>query len=121
MSKIRFTFASLAITALCGLSSVQAQQKIPVQPGTLGQPSQLGTRPIGTPTDQDGRYEARRVSSDHEGLSVKEAIVQKLKKANEAEIEIAKLAIAKSDNQQVKQFAQTIVQDHYPRARTGRG
>jgi predicted outer membrane protein len=45
-------------------------------------------------------------------MSVQEAIVMKLRRANEAEIELAQLAQQKSENNEIKQFAQTLIQDH---------
>ncbi len=125
MSRLSFTVASLVVAALCTLHQASAQQPTPatpIPPDQLGQPNQPGTLPDrlqtdqadGSQNDQSDRYEARRVTGDtnQQGMTVKEAIVQKLKKANEAEIELAKLAIQKTDNEEVKQFAQTLVQDH---------
>jgi len=45
-------------------------------------------------------------------VTVAEALVQKLRKANEAEIELAQMAEEMSDNQEVKQLAATLIQDH---------
>lgn len=41
-----------------------------------------------------------------------QVIVQKLQKANDAEIELANLALQRSDNEQLKQFAQMLVKEH---------
>ncbi|EMI22902.1 putative secreted protein [Rhodopirellula maiorica SM1] len=132
MSTLRFSAAVLAIAAIPGLSSAYGQTTLdqpgvqideraaqqgqttdqPGQPTTL--PSQITDQPAGTQNDQGDRYEARRVAtnSQQQAPTVKQALVQKLIKANEAEIEIAKLAQQKSDNQQVKRLAQTMIQDH---------
>ncbi|TWT91887.1 DUF4142 domain-containing protein [Neorhodopirellula pilleata] len=104
MSKTRFALATVAFATLCTLSPLRAQQN-------------AGTPPVdlpGSQINQSERYEARRASADNnqQGLTVKEAIVKKLHKANQAEIELAKMAIEKTDNDDVKQFAQTLVQDH---------
>ncbi|TWU08515.1 DUF4142 domain-containing protein [Stieleria varia] len=120
MSKLSFTFASLAIAAFCGLQSVQAQQPLPGQPISPTPPGTEVIRPTeqqaGVQNDQGDRYEARRVSVDSQsnqhGLTVREAIVQKLQKTNEAEIELAKMAMQRTDNQELKQLAQMIIQDH---------
>jgi predicted outer membrane protein len=126
MSKIRFVVATFAIASLCGLSTGQAQQVTlpptdvspgtPAQPAQLpGQPAQIDTQPLGTQTVQDDRYEARRVTNDsnsQQGQTLKEAIVQKLRKANEAEIELAKMAMEKTNNKDVRELTKTIVQDH---------
>ncbi len=117
MSRLCFTVASIAIAAFCTLPNTPAQQPAPttpIPPDNLGQPNQPGALPDRSQTDQADRYEARRVTSDssQQGPTVKEAIIQKLRKANEAEIELANLATQKADNEEVKQFAQMLVQDH---------
>ena len=129
MSKLRFSAAALSVAAISGLSTAAAQttfdqpgvQTSPpiVQPNQPGQPttlpSQITDQPAGSQNDQSDRYEARRVatnSQQQQGPTVTQALVQKLIKSNEAEIELAKLAQQKSDNQEVKQFAQMLIQDH---------
>ncbi|TWU25417.1 hypothetical protein Pla52o_17180 [Novipirellula galeiformis] len=127
MSKLRFAAAVLSIAVIPGLSNVQGQttsdQPIvkpappavePGQPPTS--PGESTDQPKGAQTDQDDRYEARRVSASaqkqQQGVTIKQALVQRLIKVNDAEIELAKLAQQKSDNDELKQFAQMIVQDH---------
>ncbi|WP_442510022.1 DUF4142 domain-containing protein [Novipirellula sp. SH528] len=133
MSKLRFSAVVLSIAAIPGLSNAFAQTTLdqpsvlpgqpvtqpqqpleqPGQPNTL--PGQITNQPTGTQTDQGDRYEARRVASStpqQQGPTVKQALVQKLIKENEAEIELAKLAEQKSDNQEVKQLAQTLIREH---------
>ncbi len=119
MSKIRFTIATLAVTSFCGLADAQTTQVLPAQTSPPPvQPVAPAQQPLpqqnGSIVDQADRYESRRVVTDskQQGPTVKEAILHKLQKANEAEIELAKLAIQKSDNEDVKKLAQTIVQDH---------
>ncbi len=121
MTKLRFTAAALTIAAFSGFSVSTAQsptnravgQQLPA-----GQPSTLSGQAIqqqpGSPTAQTGQHPTYQASgqSQQEGLTVKEAIVQKLIKANEAEIELAKLAQQKSDNEELKQLASTIIKDH---------
>jgi predicted outer membrane protein len=46
------------------------------------------------------------------GKTVAQVIVEKLKKANEAEIEIAKMAQQKASNEEIKQLTKTIISDH---------
>lgn len=110
MSTLRFYTAAFAIAALAGLSTAQAQT-------APDQPRLQGNQPPGTQADQNGRYEARRVSYDannlnQQGPTVVEALLRKLMKANEAEIELAKMARQKTDNQEVEELAQMIVRDH---------
>ncbi|TWT72862.1 DUF4142 domain-containing protein [Allorhodopirellula solitaria] len=122
MLKLRFTTTLLSTAAIAGLSTVNAQTTLPQpipqevpsdQSATL--PGQPTDRPVRSQTEQDGRYEARRAAQNsvqQQGPTVKEALTQKLIKANEAEIELAKLAHEKSDNEDLKQLAVTIVKDH---------
>ena len=133
MSRLRFSAVVLSIAAISGLSPAFGQTTLdqpsvlPGQPGTqpsqpLQQPGQPNTLPdqitdqsTRTQNEQGDRYEARRVptnASQQQGPTVKEALTQKLIKTNEAEIELAKLAQQKSNNQEVKQLAQTLIQDH---------
>jgi predicted outer membrane protein len=109
MSKPSFSVVALAVVAFTTLSTIQAQD-------TEQNRSRLNPdQSAGLNTDQAQRYEARRVTpdaDDRSGPTVKEAIVQKLIKANEAEIELAKLAQQKSDNQEIKQLTEMIVKDH---------
>lgn len=110
MSKLRLSFAFLGISALAGLQTALAQQSAPVKPAD---PSPRVSQPERSPGDQPDRYETRRVPYESQGAkTVKDALVEKLQKANDAEIELAKLAQQKSDNQEVKQMAQTLIQDH---------
>jgi len=119
MSQLRFTAAFLAIAALAGWTHVQAQQ---TSPGIQQQrPEQTDQRPEQTdqrdsqPTgSQTDRYEARRATTDasQPGKSLKAAIAQKLTLANDAEIELAKMAQQKVDHPELKQLTQTLIQDH---------
>ncbi|MDA8745859.1 DUF4142 domain-containing protein [Rubripirellula amarantea] len=124
MSTIRLTLASLAITAFTGFSAAQAQEDSPNQSKSLDRQSQVGHPHEGSETNQGDRYEARRASTNDDrsenahhdylaqGPTIEEAILQKLKKGNEAEIELAKLAMNKTDNEDVRQLCQTLIQDH---------
>ncbi len=58
-------------------------------------------------------YQANRVpAGDQKVTTVEEAIIGKLMKANDAEIELAKMAKEKSDNQEIKKMAEMIMKDH---------
>ena len=103
----------------------QQNQALRTQPGqapsqpaqVINQPVQAGTR-TGQPLPADGlenqRYEARRVPTEasQQGPTVQEAITSKLRQANDAEIELAEMAQERSDNDEVKELAKTIVKDH---------
>lgn len=132
MSKLRFSAAALSVAAITGLSTAVAQTTLDqpgvptsppiVQPDQPGQPTtlpgQITDQPAGSQnvqSNQSDRYEARRVatnSQQQQGPTVTQALVQKLIMSNEAEIELAKLAQQKSDNQEVQKFAQMLIQDH---------
>tara|TARA_R110002049_G_scaffold50370_3_gene143140 strand:+ start:186265 stop:187068 length:804 start_codon:yes stop_codon:yes gene_type:complete len=111
MTKTNFAVCTLAIAALIGGNHANAQQN---QVGASPLPSESQSGTAGTQSDQGDRYEARRISTDanQQGPTVKEALVQKLQKSNEAEIELAELAMNRTDNEDVKNLAQMLVQDH---------
>lgn len=98
----RFFFTLFALAAITSTAFGQAQE-FPTQSSP---PS----------ADQQDRHEARRVSPESyhsgHGPTIKEAVLKKLHKANEAEVELAKMAQQQTDNPEVRQLAQTIVQDH---------
>jgi len=79
----------MILASLAGVSSAQAQT---------------------TRTEQASATSA--ATRQQGSVTVKQAIVEKLKKANEAEIELAKLAQQKSDNAEVKQLAKMLIEDH---------
>lgn len=52
-------------------------------------------------------------ASSHQGdISIEQALVNKLRKANDVEIDLAKLALQQSDNDEVKKLAQQLIADH---------
>lgn len=105
MSKLLCTARTLSLVAFTGLTSVNAQTP-------TGQPI---NQPPGTQSNQDDRLDARGATKDsqtQQGPTVKEALTQKLIKANEAEIELAKIAQETTDNEELKQLASMIVKDH---------
>ena len=58
------------------------------------------------------QYNHSSQSQSSEGMSVEDAIAKKMIKANEAEIELAQMAMRKTDNEEIKQLTQTMVTDH---------
>ncbi|MEO9590102.1 DUF4142 domain-containing protein [Rhodopirellula bahusiensis] len=108
MLKLRFTVAAAALTVLTGLPVATAQQ------GANDNLILNGQLPTSQDQTDSGRYEARRTSTDsrQQQPTVTQAIVQKLQKANENEIELAKMAMQKTDHSELKQLTQTIVRDH---------
>ena len=68
---------------------------------------------VATPPATQRTYQANRVpAGSQEVTTVEEAIIGKLIKANDAEIELAKMAKDKSDNQEIKKLAEMIMKDH---------
>ncbi|HQX50502.1 MAG TPA: hypothetical protein PLR25_11370 [Planctomycetaceae bacterium] len=92
MSKLRFYAAALTIGALTGLSSAQADD-------TTAEAGQQANRSQNDQADRsDAQPNPQHVDAQQRGPTVREALVRKLIKANDAEIEIAKLAQKKTDN-----------------------
>lgn len=122
MSKFRFTATALAITAIFGFSAASAQNpsnQTIGKPLQAGQPTKVADKPLqqqaGSKNEQSDHSEAHRTSTNSQqpqGPTVKEALTQKLIKANEAEIELATLAQEKTENEELKQFASMLVKDH---------
>jgi predicted outer membrane protein len=140
MSRSRLAFLSMACATLASISSVFAQetpgkpnQPTPIKPGQLNDnPSQTGqalddiTRQSdqvpGSPrtaspnqaTSPSGQRTVQSSTAEHDAppVTVQQAIIKKLTKANDAEIELAQLAQQKTDNQELRQLAQMLIQDH---------
>jgi predicted outer membrane protein len=100
MLRLNWALASVAIAALAFATELQAQQPTPQQN------AQRGRQATDQPRDRSSQQQQQG------GIPLTEAIVQKLIKSNEGEIELAKLAGEKSENSEVKQFAQSLVDDH---------
>lgn len=98
MSKLFFTLTVAAIATVTGFNTSQAQTS--TARGTTAQGNQVG------------QSQANGVSQTQTGPTVKEAILKKLMKANEAEIELAKMAGEKTDSDELKELTQMIVKDH---------
>ncbi len=127
MSKLRFMIAGLVLIVISIATPVHAQQTTGQQ-STTGQ-IQAGTQTPGTQTPgQPGgqtppvqtQRDQRSVNQNgqngqnaaQQGVSVVEALAKKIKKSNEAEIELAQLAQEKVEDQGFRQFTQKLVQDH---------
>lgn len=119
MSRIHCTLAGLALAAFAVSASATAQQPAAGQPGRAATsppvvaPPGTAPSPAGQPAAAQ-TYESRRVSpgQNGQGVTVKDALIMKLKKANQAEIELAQMAQQKVDDEELKQFTQMIIQDH---------
>ena len=91
-----------------------AGQQNPGQPGAgqVGRPAP----PVQTPRDQQALNQqgpnSGSQSENQQSVSVEEALAKKIKKSNDAEIELAQLAQEKVDDQSFRQFTQMLIQDH---------
>ncbi len=119
----------VAVVAVTGWNTASAQQGTRVQTGQAGQIGQgaqagqdaqglQGTQRVQRTLDQSGQSNRFNQSADasrsnsQQGPTVTQALVKKMQKANEAEIELAKLAQQKTDNDEVKQLTKTVIEDH---------
>ncbi|TWT95264.1 hypothetical protein Pla108_34080 [Botrimarina colliarenosi] len=90
-------------------------QRGATRPANRAQYQPAGQQPAGQLGAQGERYEARRVvnaGATQQGVTIQEALVKKLTKANDAEIELAKMAQEKTDNDEVRKLTKTIIEDH---------
>lgn len=79
-------------------SQTQGQGRAGAQPGRAGQ------------ADQVGGQAARQAA----GMTVTQFLAHELRRGNEAEVELGRIASEKAQNDQVKKFAQTMVEHHTP-------
>lgn len=102
-----------------GQPNVVTQQ--PTLPGTAptrplvdGPGSLSGSTTTLQGTNQQGTYEARRTPTDsmQAGMTVQQAVLHKLMRGNQSEIELAQLAQQEAKSDKVKQFAQMMIKDH---------
>ncbi len=103
MKKFRTPLALAALASFASVGSLHAQQTT-----TQG----INQRDSAATNNRSEANQNHQQQQGQQGVPLKQALVQKLKKANEAEIELAKLAMERSENEQVQQFAKMIVEDH---------
>lgn len=102
MKTVRIPTLLLALASIASVGTLHAQQ-------TTNQGA--NQRDAAATTKRDDALENQN-RQQHSSVPLKQAILQKLQKSNEAEIELAKVAISRSENQQVQQFAKMLVEDH---------
>ncbi|MDQ1452368.1 MAG: putative rane protein [Acidobacteriaceae bacterium] len=109
MQAIRMWNLAVAAALCCSPMLAQApgsgggQMQQPNQPGAANSPSSM---------DQQQQQQQTGTSGMNTGPAVDKAFVKKALEGNIAEIEMGKLALQKSNDDQVKQFAQRMVDDH---------
>lgn len=108
MLNMRFPATALAFAALVGVGAANAQDSNPAQAQGLERQTPQNQQ------QQAEQYEARRVSPDspQQAKTVQQALVDKLRMRNNAEIELAKMAQQKVEHQELKQLTQMLIQDH---------
>lgn len=97
--------ALIAITALLVPSPAVAQND--------PQADDDRSQNIRTDQQSEERFEARRVSPDQQTAKpLHQAVADKLRQANEAEIELAKMAQEQIQHEGLRALTQTIIEDH---------
>ena len=102
---------NLAVAAALCCSPVLAQAPGGAPGGAGQQPSQAGA---GSPSSIEQQQEQAQqgAAGMNSGPAVDKAFVKKALEGNEAEVQMGQLALQKSNDDQVKQFAQRMVDDH---------
>lgn len=110
MSRL-FRFLSIATIASSSTIAIAQQPatSLPGQPGQV-QPVQPG-QPAGRPA-QPGQAGQAHSATQAQGVSLNAFIAHKLKRGNEAEVELGQVAVDKAKDDSVKEFAQMMVKTH---------
>lgn len=105
-----------ALSTCASLSSfVIAQQPATPPPTPADSPNQSANQqqnPLQTQQPGTAGRKPQAAQDQQAGMSITDLIVKKLRKANEGEIALAKMAQEKSDNEDLRQFTTMIIQDH---------
>jgi putative membrane protein len=127
MHKNKLSMAMLGASASFALLtalSAQAQSGTPTQQGATApasagkgatMPAGKATKPATAATDMTGQSSTQGSTASGSGKALNKAdqqLVKNLAMANMAEIETAKMAQTKTQNEQVKSFAQRMIDDH---------
>jgi putative membrane protein len=103
---------NLAVAAALCCSPMLAQAPGGGGGGQMQQPSQPSGANSPSSMDQQQQMATNGASGMNTGPAVDKAFVKKALEGNIGEIEMGKLALQKSNDDQVKQFAQRMVDDH---------
>ncbi len=90
--------AALSLACLVPALALAQQQRAPIQPNELGQAQQ--------------EQPSRQVQQPAQSEQLAAYFVDKLLLANHSEKELSKIATERSQNPEIKQFAQTLIDDH---------
>ena len=103
---------NLAVAAALCCSPMLAQAPGGGGGGQMQQPNQSGAGNSPSSMDQQQQMATSGANGMNTGPAVDKAFVKKALEGNIGEIEMGKLALQKSSDEQVKQFAQRMVDDH---------
>jgi putative membrane protein len=103
---------NLAVAASLCCSPMLAQAPGGGGGGQMQQPNQSGAGNSPSSMDQQQQMATSGANGMNTGPAVDKAFVKKALEGNIGEIEMGKLALQKSSDDQVKQFAQRMVDDH---------
>ena len=103
---------NLAVAAALCCSPMLAQAPGGGGGGQMEQPNQSGAGNSPSSMDQQQQMATSGANGMNTGPAVDKAFVKKALEGNIGEIEMGKLALQKSSDDQVKQFAQRMVDDH---------
>jgi putative membrane protein len=101
-----------AIVALCCSPMLLAQAPTGGAPGAGQQPNQPGGVNNPGSVEQQQQQAQQGAAGMNTGPAVDKSFVKKALEGNIAEVEMGKLALQKSNDDQVKQFAQRMIDDH---------
>jgi predicted outer membrane protein len=111
------TFAALPVAGFAQVGAPVVQPGQPVQQGapgspvTPGQTIRNGNQPVANPATDSRQLHASNASKQGDG-SVQDFFVTKLMLGNKAEVELGQMAQDRAQSDDVKQFAQMLVQEH---------
>src|ERR1700749_2772654 len=103
---------NLAVAGALGSSPMLAQAPGGGGGGQMQQPNQSGAGNSPSSMDQQQQMATSGANGMNTGPALDKSFVKKALEGNIGEIEMGKLALQKSSDDQVKQFAQRMVDDH---------
>jgi predicted outer membrane protein len=129
-ASLRLRFGAVAAGLLCLLLSYAVAQQdtaietTPADPSAAGQTDRATTQQADPSTARGGRraigevgrnrtdYRAAQAAAGGQNPAVDHFLANCLLGKNQAEVELSEIAVKKSENAEVKQFAQKMIQDH---------
>ncbi len=118
MSRTRIALTGIALASLALSNGVVGQQPATQQPTQQPAPTQRAndnrTFQANKVIVKPHRCRRSRTATDgqHASVSLPEALVRKLKKSGEGEVELAQMAKEKVEDQGFREFTQMVIEDH---------